>query len=98
MENQITSEDSMSVYRLKNEMNQAGYTDIATSVGIRTLKKNSFIETFKEIDRWNNGEEYFTCKLTDSGEQWIIDNQDKLEFKIQQSNIESTDNENNLPF
>lgn len=98
MENQITSEDSMSVYRLKSEMNKAGYTDIATSVGIRTLKKNSFIETFKEIDEWNNGQEYFTCRLTDSGEQWIIDNQDKLEFKIQQSNTESGNNDNDLPF
>lgn len=97
MENQMTSEDSMSIYSLKDEMNKAGYTDIATSVAIRTLQKNSFIETFKEQDEWNNNAEYLACRLTESGEKWIIDNQDKLEFKInnQANNMSEPDD---LPF
>src|SRR5690606_3742543 len=47
MENQLSSEDSTSVFGLKHEMNKAGYTDIATSVGIRSLTKYGMIETFK---------------------------------------------------
>ena len=39
MENSISKEDEVSVYSLKHEMEKAGYTDIATSVGIRTLTK-----------------------------------------------------------
>jgi hypothetical protein len=80
MENQITSEDYMSVYQLKNEMEKAGYTAIATSVGIRALSKNGMVQTYKEIDHYNNGEEFLACRLTDSGEGWILNNQNKLEF------------------
>lgn len=88
MENQLTSEDCMSAYGLKNEMEKAGYTPIATSVGIRGLTKASLIETYKEIDEYNHGEEYLACKLTEAGENWILANQDKLEFKVKQKDIE----------
>jgi hypothetical protein len=96
MENQISSEDSISVFALKNEMNKAGYTDIATSVGIRTLVKNGMIETFKEIDNWNNGQEYIACRLLDKGEGWILSNQDQLQFRQTKNNqAEAIDS---LPF
>jgi hypothetical protein len=96
MENQVSSEDSTSVSSLKNEMNKAGYTDIATSVGIRTLVKNGMIETFKEIDNWNNGQEYIACKLTENGEGWILSNQDQLQFR--QTNNNQADAIDSLPF
>lgn len=97
MENQMTSEDFMSVYQLKNEMEKVGYTAIATSVGIRTLAKAGLIETYKETDDYNNGEEFLACRLTSNGESWILDNQNKLEFKIQQKN-DDTPIEDSLPF
>ena len=84
MENQISSEDFISVYSLKNLMEKAGYTAIATSVGIRGLTKAGLITTFLESDNYNNGQEFTACRLSESGENWILDNQEKLEFKIQQ--------------
>lgn len=86
MENQVSAEDSISVYVLKNEMNKSGYTDIATSVGIRSLVKNGMIETFKEIDDYNNNQEYIACRLTEKGEGWILSNQDQLEFRKSNNN------------
>lgn len=97
MENQVSSEDSTSIFGLKNEMNKAGYTDIATSVGIRTLTKNGMIETFKEIDNWNNGQEYIACRLTDKGENWILSNQDQLQFR-QTKNTQAKIEDDGLPF
>lgn len=97
MENQISSEDSTSIFGLKNEMNKAGYTDIATSVGIRTLSKNGMIETFKEVDNWNNGQEYIACRLTDKGENWILSNQDQLQFR-QTKNTQIKIEDDELPF
>lgn len=97
MENQTSSEDSTSIFRLKNEMNKAGYTDIATSVGIRTLTRYGMIETFKEIDNWNNNQEYIVCRLTDKGEYWILSNQDQLQFrKIENTQTKIEDSA--LPF
>lgn len=81
MENSLSKEDTISVYTLKNEMGKSGYTDIATSVGIRSLAKLGMIETFKEIDNWNNGQEYIACRLTEEGEHWILNNQDQLQFR-----------------
>ena len=81
MEDQVSSEESTSVFSLKNEMRNAGYTDIATSVAIRTLTKISMVETTKKYDNWSNGEEYIACTLTEKGENWILSNQEQLEFR-----------------
>lgn len=81
MENSFSKEDAVSLYNLKNEMGKAGYTDIATSVGIRTLANSGMIDVFKTMDPWSNGEEYVACKLTEKGEYWILSNQDQLQFR-----------------
>lgn len=96
MQNFATSADgSISTYRLTQEMGQAGYTEIATSVGIRALVRNGMIETFRDIDQWNNNEEYVACKLTEKGEHWILTNQDQLQFRKTVANSDSRDE---LPF
>ncbi len=82
MENQLTKEDSTSVYTVRNEMDKAGYTTIATSVALRTLEKNGMLETFKAIDPYDNmDQEYIACRLTSKGEQWVIQNQELLKFR-----------------
>jgi hypothetical protein len=95
MENSILKEDIVSAYTLKHEMAKAGYTDIATSVGIRALTKNGFIETSQVFDAWNNNHEYVGCKLTEKGEQWILNNQDQFEFRSDSSNEANSED---LPF
>lgn len=93
MENLVSADDSISAFTLKNEMNKAGYTAIATSVGIRTLEKNGMVITSKVSDY--NDNEYIICRLTDKGENWILSNQDQLEFR--RSNA-STNDYDELPF
>jgi hypothetical protein len=80
MENQISLEDSIPVFSLKNEMNKAGYTDIAISVGMRTLVKYMMIETFKATDYYND-QDYLACRLTEKGNDWILSNQNLLQFR-----------------
>lgn len=94
MENQLSAEDCASIHELKHEMGKSGYNDIATSVGIRTLTNNGMLETFKNIDEYN-GQEYFACRLTEHGENWILSNQEQLQFR-KAENAEADDNE--LPF
>lgn len=96
MENQLSSEDSTSVFGLKHEMNKAGYTDIATSVGIRSLTKYGMIETFKTMDDYNNNVEYIACRLTNNGENWILSNQDQLQFRQSKNTYNLSTDE--LPF
>lgn len=91
IENQLTKEESVSVYILKNDMDKAGFNTIATSISIRELERKGLIETFKDFSEYNN-EEYLACKLTTLGEDWIMANQDKIEFR------KTTSNKNDLPF
>jgi hypothetical protein len=95
-ENQLTEMDSTSIYNLKTEMGRAGYTDIATAVGIRALVKKNMIETLKEPDQWGNA--YTACQLTDQGENWILNNQEQFQFRktTQQNKNESMSDD--LPF
>lgn len=94
-ENSITKEEVVSVYDLQSGMNRAGYTDIATSIGVRTLESYQMIETFKTTDEWNNHYEYVVCRLTKKGEEWIFDNQDLLEFR--RSELDDA-HDDDLPF
>ncbi|MDR0733277.1 MAG: hypothetical protein LBF08_04360, partial [Dysgonamonadaceae bacterium] len=70
--------------------NKSGYTDIATGVGVRALIKNGMIETFKDTDY--NQNEYIACKLTPKGENWMLTNQDLLQFRQQPKTVDD------LPF
>lgn len=97
MENQITDEDSYSIWNLNTEMSKSGYNQLATSIGIKTLKRKGMIETFIEYDQWNQEQGYTACRLTESGVNWILSNQDQFQFRtnINKTVIESDDN---LPF
>jgi hypothetical protein len=95
MENQMTKEDSSSVFWVRKEMDKSGYTDIATSVAIRTLEKKGMLETFKERDI---NEEYLACSLTDVGVNWILSNQDQLKFRKEVPPKAAYSNDDGLPF
>ena len=92
-ENQYTDDDFIAIHNLKDEMKKSGYTNIATSVGMKVLEKGNLIEIYTEIDEWHNNEEFLACKLTEYGNNWIMDNQDKLVFKKDNS---TTDDD--IPF
>lgn len=98
-QNQFTSEESFAVFNLKAEMNKAGYTDIATSVGIKTLVNKRLIITFITSDNWNR-DEYSAVSLTQHGEKWILENQGHFVFRIEKPVIveNSQPSVDDLPF
>ena len=93
MENSLTINHYTSFYSLRQEMGKSGYTDIATSVAIRTLAKNNMLEISSVSD---NYEPYEVCTITEKGENWILSNQDKLQFRKCVDTI--VENKNDLPF
>ena len=95
MENQLTSEDSVSIYSLKSDMDKAGFNTIATSISVRELQRKGLIETFKEYNDYND-QEYSACKLAASGVEWIMNNQDKIEFRNQSKPNRGLQDEDNL--
>jgi hypothetical protein len=92
-ENQFTSDDSIAVHSIKNEMGKAGYTDIAVGIAVRLLLRKELIQTWLE-NGWNN-DNYLVAKLTAKGEDWVLSNQDKLIFRKDQQNTQADED---LPF
>ena len=91
MENQLTREDSVSLYYLKSDMEKAGYNALAVSISVRELQSKGFIETFKEFDYQNN--EFLACRLTESGEKWLIDNQSLMQFRNERKSSNEASND-----
>ncbi|NLD93817.1 MAG: hypothetical protein GX639_14265 [Fibrobacter sp.] len=73
--------DHTPYYSLRNEMSRSGYTDVATSVGVKSLARMGMVETFETNAKNSFNEDYLACRLTTKGEEWILQNQDKLQFK-----------------
>jgi hypothetical protein len=85
-ENQFTDEESVGIYRIKNQMEKAGYNDLGTAVGLRTLLRKGFVTTLMVQEHWNSNDEFSAARLTTKGEDWILDNQDKLVFRSEKTN------------
>jgi nucleoside 2-deoxyribosyltransferase len=94
--NGVFRTDGISTWNLNDEMNKAGYNDAATSIGVMTLSKNGMIETFME--EAYNGDPYKCCRLTAKGENWILSNQNQLEFRQHPKRQEKININNDLPF
>ena len=96
---QKTEQQSSSIYSLSEKMNNSGYTDTATSVGLRLLRKKRLIECFIDND-WN-GNEYDACRLTPQGEEFILSNLSLFELskqKIVEPPLASNIAKDSLPF
>ncbi len=67
------------VYSLKNDVERAGFTPIAFSLGIKRLTDKGFAEVKQAEDY--NGEPYPALALTTSAWEWIEQNEDKFLLK-----------------
>ena len=67
---QLSDNQTASIYILRNLMNKIGFTDTATGIAIRLLENRLFISVVTEQD-WN-GDSYSACKLTDIGVQFCL--------------------------
>lgn len=82
MQNSFLSDGYVPGYRIKQDMNNAGFTDIAVGIALKTLSIKELIE----LDTWTDQQEpYRVYKTTQKGEQWLIDNQDKLTLTMSRS-------------
>lgn len=80
MAKQLTPQDDVSVFMLKQDMEKAGYNPIAVSVGLRTLAQKQMIETLTGYDEYGQSN-YPACRLLSLGDEWVIKNQHLISFK-----------------
>jgi hypothetical protein len=79
MQNGFISTGGVSAWSIKQDMNSAGFTDIAISIALRCLVLKGMARDDTETDI--NGIESAIYFVTEAGEHWLLNNQDKLVLK-----------------
>lgn len=82
-ENIDSPSDKVETYRIKEDMNRAGYTKIAVTLALTSLLRKGMIEDEMESDI--NGNEFFSYTVSTKGMEWLLQNQDKLVLKMKKS-------------
>jgi len=66
----------VSTYVIRNDMERAGFTRIAVTLGLASLLAKGFVSLHEAYD--GSGESYTMYSLTDVGLGWLFSNQGKL--------------------
>ena len=82
-----------SVRQIRNAMESAGFTKIATTLGLKALLDNGMLESFEVQDY--NGEAFTAFRVTDQGMAWLFENQGKLTLTEEPGSIPAEDD---IPF
>jgi len=93
MQNSFLSNGEVSGWQIRNDMNQAGFTDIAVSIALKTLGSKGMIAS--ETARDQNDEPYTAYKATNEGEEWLVKNQEKLTLTAEPKSVRPEDD---IPF
>lgn len=84
--------DPLTAYGLRQEMSQAGYTDVAAALAIRALERKEFVERAEGYDGAN---QYWGFIASPSGLDWLDSNQKRIKLK---HDPEPPSSDNELPF
>jgi DNA-binding PadR family transcriptional regulator len=80
MANVDASTDRVNTYTIKQDMENAGYTRLATQLALTRLARMQFVEASEDSDM--NGSVSILYRMLEAGENWLLENQEKLELRI----------------
>jgi hypothetical protein len=73
------TDDGVSTYIVRQDMEKAGFTNLATTLGLKALRDKAMLSAF--VDHDHNGNEFTAYRVTGKGMDWLFENQDKLTLK-----------------
>jgi nucleoside 2-deoxyribosyltransferase len=79
MENLSNEHDHVSSGRIQQDMESSGHTRLATMFALKSLLKKRLLESEQCYDR--DGDAYYGYKLTESGWDWMLANQNKFAMR-----------------
>ena len=91
--NSPNPEMSVGVYIIRDDMEKAGYSQVASSLAIRSLIQMNYLKPTIQQD-YRADEPYDAVVLTDSGFEWLKAHQDQLALYSTSSNLQADD----IPF
>ncbi len=72
-------DDGISTYRVREDMEKAGFTKLAATLGLKALLDKEMLEAFQRQDY--DGEVFTAYRVTETGMAWLFANQDKLTLR-----------------
>jgi hypothetical protein len=97
MENRLRPDEGVTPSEIQKDMRKAGYTDLATSLSLESLRRKELIE-YIDADTGNYRDSYTVCALTPRGLDWMLENKNrfKLSSQIEEEAPQITDDD--IPF
>lgn len=95
-QNLSTPDDTVSTYIIRQDMEKAGFTQVATTLALAALLDKSLIRTEVGEDEYDGS--YIAYALERSGMDWLMKNQDLLVLRTQVSEGPDVKNDDGLPF
>lgn len=96
MQNNFLPVEGVAPYTIKNDMNNAGFTDIAVSLALKSLSRKGYISMNLQQDY--NGNEYYAYVIEELGVEWLMKNQEKLILQKEIEKPEQNKANDDLPF
>lgn len=72
-------DEGLSVYQIRSEMNNVGFTDIATTLALRGLVRSGLVLAYNEADF--NGDPFVAYRATEAGLDWLEANSEALSLR-----------------
>jgi hypothetical protein len=88
--------DTVSPYKVQESMKRSGYTKMASTLALAGLKQKDLIEYEQESDDF--GHSALMCKISATGIEWILKNQDHFHLKISEPEAPPTPIADDDPF
>jgi len=91
-------QDYVPIYTIRSDMDNSGFTRIATTIALNSLFEMGFLES-KSIHN-EDGDSYYIYKLTSAGMDWLMKNQDRFILKGNNisNNLNSQVVDDDIPF
>jgi hypothetical protein len=75
---------------IRDDMGRAGYTYLATGLALTALQKQGFVISEMQHSSNFNEEPWTIYKLTSDGEEWLLENQERLDLRQQPKSSRSS--------
>ncbi len=80
MEERLSPDAGVTPRQVQQDMRKAGYTQIAVSLSLESLKRKGMVE-FDQAEPDNFGNTYTFCRITERGVDWLLSHQERFRLK-----------------
>ncbi len=95
-ENLDHPEDHVTAYQIKNDMEKSGFTKVAATLALKSLLQKNLVFSDK-YQEWNT-EPYIGFSFTETGWNWVLENQSQFLLKKPTSKPDFSDFKDDIPF